>query len=274
VHAPLDLRSTTRINLELCFPELDLAQRRALERESLVQTARTMLEFAGLWCWPAERALSLVREVRGAELLQTARAQGRGVVLLAPHFGAWEIVGLYLSSVGPFALIYKTPRIREMKDFYVASRKRLGATVLPTDKGGVLGLHRALKRGDIVGIMPDQEPGYGAGIFVPFFGVLANTSPMSLKLAQKNGSPILLIWAERLPAAAGFCIHISAPRDDAMRDPDLAAAASAMNLELETLIRAAPAQYLWSYKRFRYRPPGLVNPYRHGVNERTVGVRR
>jgi KDO2-lipid IV(A) lauroyltransferase len=134
-------------------------------------------------------------------------------------------------------------------------------------------LHRALRSGEIAGILPDQDPGHGSGVFVPFFGILANTTTLIAKLVNRTRPAVLFIWAERLPAGAGFRMHIVEPSSPQLYDDDVEIAVRAMNCELENLIRTAPQQYLWSYKRFRYRPPGLKNPYRHGVHAHTAGAR-
>jgi Kdo2-lipid IVA lauroyltransferase/acyltransferase len=270
---PNDTRRATRLNLRMCLPELREEERRRLERDSLVESGRTMLELGALWCWPRERVLALVREVDGLELFEEARARGRGVLLLTPHLGAWELAGLYVSSIAPITAMYKPPRHREMEAFFNRARERLGARLVPADASGVRALHRALREGEVAGVLPDQDPGHGSGLFVPFFGVLANTTTLVAKLAHKTGSPVLLTWAERLEGGAGFRMHFVEPSLPELSGDDTEAAVRAMNRELERLIRGSPRQYLWSYKRFRYRPPGLKNPYRHGIAAHTVGAR-
>lgn len=269
---PTPERCATRVNLEACLPELSAQAREQLARASLIETGRTFAEFGALWCWPAQRALELVVETRGLELFECARAQGRGVLLLTPHLGAWELSGLFFSSLAPLTAMYKRPPVAELEEFYNRSRGRLGAKLAPNDAGGVAMVLRALRAGEVAGILPDQDPGRGGGVFAPWFGVLANTTTLVAKLAARSGAPVLLTWCERLPQARGFRIHVSAlSREIGLDDP--LAGTAALNLELEQLIRSAPEQYLWSYKRFRTRPEGLGNPYREGVCERTVGPR-
>jgi KDO2-lipid IV(A) lauroyltransferase len=265
-------RRATLANLEMCLPELASEERAALARRSLIETGRTFMEFGALWCWPAERVLALVVEVRGRELFERARAKGRGLILLTPHLGAWELCGLFFSSLAPLTAMYKRPAVEEIECFYNAARGRLGAKLAPNDAGGVASVLRALKSGEVVGILPDQDPGRGAGVFVPYFGVLANTTTLVAKLAARTGAAVLLVWAERLEHARGFRIHIAEPRRTiGLADP--IAGTRALNAELEELIRGAPEQYLWSYKRYRTRPEGLECPYRRGVSERSMGTR-
>lgn len=269
---PTPEKRATLVNLEMCMPELDEPARATLMRASLVETGRTFAEFGAMWCWPGERALGLVKEVVGLESYERARSSGRGAILLTPHLGAWELCGLYFSSRAPLTAMYKRPPVQEMEEFYCAARGRLGARLAPADAGGVATLLRALKSGEVVGILPDQDPGRGAGVFVPYFGVLANTTTLVAKLAARSRAPVLLVWAERLPRGAGFRIHVVEPaRVIGVDDP--IAGTVALNLEIEELVRTRPTQYLWSYKRFRSRPAGLGNPYREGVSARTVGER-
>jgi Kdo2-lipid IVA lauroyltransferase/acyltransferase len=270
---PNDSLRATRLNLEMCLPELDAVERRNLERASLIESGRTMLELGALWCWPRERVLALVRETEGLDLFQAALARKRGVLLLTPHLGSWELAGLFVSSIAPVTAMYTPPRHREMERFYNGARERLGARLVPADASGVRALHRAIREGQVAGVLPDQDPGHGSGLFVPFFGVLANTTTLVAKLAHKTGAPVVLTWAERLEGGAGYRMHFVEPAMPELAGGDTEAAVRAMNRELERLIRSSPCQYLWSYKRFRYRPPGLKNPYRHGIDAHTVGVR-
>lgn len=252
-------RQVTRTNLELCWPGLDAAARARLERASLVETGQTIAEFPALWCWSAERTLALVREVRGEERFLEARSRG-GVLLLTPHLGAWEFSGLYVASRVPLTALYKPPPIEQMERFYTDARERTGAKLVPADASGVRALSRALREGAVAGVLPDQDPGRGSGIFVPYLGPLANTTTLVVKLLEKTGVPLFLCWSERVKG--GFRVHFVEAAEPDLRCGDVARAVAAMNRELERLVRAAPEQYLWSYKRFRNRPPGEADPYR------------
>jgi KDO2-lipid IV(A) lauroyltransferase len=252
-------REVTRTNLELCWPELDAGARERLLRASLIETGQTLAEFPALWCWRAERLLALAREVRGEDRFLEARARG-GVLLLTPHLGAWEFSGLYVASRVPLTALYKPPPVAEMEQFYTSARQRTGARLVPADASGVRALHRALRDGEVAGVLPDQDPGRGSGIFVPYLGPLANTTTLVSKLLEKTGVPLFLCWSERV--RGGFRVHFVEATEPELRSPDLAQAVTAMNRELERLVRSAPEQYLWSYKRFKNRPPGEVDPYR------------
>lgn len=253
--------AVSRINVALCLPELSQAERERIVRESLISAGRVACELPGIWNRSREATLSLLREVEGRELVERARAERRGVLVLSPHLGSWELGGLYLSTLGPTTSMYRPPRVRGMDAYYRARRARFGAELVPADGSGVRAVIAALREGGIVGLLPDQDPGFGAGLFVPYFGVSANTSPLFPKLLRKTGALGLSCTTLRLPDARGFRLRIAPLTDEELLVDDEVRATSAMNRELERLVRAAPEQYLWSYKRFKARPPGAQRFY-------------
>lgn len=244
-----------RRNLAACLPELGRQPQRRLARRSLIETARTLLESFLLWQGPADRVRRLVREVRGETHLQGALQQGHGILLLVPHLGNWEMVGLYCSQHYPMTSLYREQRSAFFDQLILDGRRRFGAELVTTTTRGVRASVKALKKGRIVGILPDQNPGAGAGVTAPFFGIRTATPVLPVRLAHQHHSPVLCAWAERLPRAAGFVIHIE-PLDDAIAGADPEQAAAIMNRELERIIRRKPEQYWWSHPRFRYRPEG------------------
>ena len=249
------------ITIRTCFPDMSPAEQQTLARRSLIESMRTVCETGAFWTWSRERVLGLVREVRGAEILEAARAAGRGVIVAAPHLGAWELAVLYCSSRFPATVLYRRPPDAALDRFYTKGRTRFGASLVPATAGGIRHLVRGLADGHVIGIMPDQDPRRGAGVFVPFFGVLANTTTFVSRLAARSGAPVMLAFAERLPGGAGFRLHFR-PASEAVRDTDVMVSAEALNLDIERLVRECPEQYLWSYKRFSVRPKGEANPYR------------
>ena len=268
IRFPGRARDSMLLNLALCFPELDAEARGRLALESLTEAFRTMLELGPLWRWKRERVLALVREVVGLERFDAALSSGRGVVLLGPHLGAWEMVGLYVSAHAAMTSLYRPPRVRRLETLCRRARERFGARLVPADASGVRELYRALRRGELVGVLPDQDPGRHAGVFAPFFGHLANTGTLAVRLLASTDAVPLFAWAERLEHQRGYRLHFVEPEGPGLRCQDLPCAALSLNLELERLIRARPQQYLWSYQRFRSRPAGRPNPYRRG-RERT-----
>ena len=230
-------------------------------RRVLVETGKSVVEVARVWCGDPARALQLVREVHGAEHLDRALAAGRGVIIAAPHLGCWELLNYWLAARTPLAIVYRPPRNPAVEPFLVKARGALEVEQVRAEGAGVRALYRRLAAGGVVGILPDQQPKQGEGEFAPFFGIEALTMVLVPRLAERTGASVLFAFAERLPKGAGFRIHVR-PAPDGIADPDLRRACSALNRGVEDCVRLAPAQYQWHYKRYSNRPPGEHNPYK------------
>jgi KDO2-lipid IV(A) lauroyltransferase len=247
-------------NLALCFPELTPTERDRLLRRNLMETGRGLLELGPLWLWPGQRVLALVRgSVAGEEALAATVRQQRGAILLTPHLGAWEMAGLYYSSRHPLTILYRPSRLG-LDELSVRGRGRVGGKVVATDARGVRALFTSLRNGEILGILPDQDPGEESGVFAPFFGIAANTMTLVSRLALKTGVPVFLTWAERLPRGRGYALHLRV-LPEVTAAASLEVSAAALNQGVEAAVRSLPAQYLWVYKRFKTRPPGEAKLY-------------
>jgi len=250
------MRYVARRNIDRCFPEWTPQQRSQLVRESLQETIKAVLETGGLWLWSLEHILAKIQKISGLSLLEEAMARGRGVILAAPHLGAWEMAGLYCSRCGPITSLYRPPRIQELDTLIREARERTGATLVRTDAGGIRALYKALGRGELVGILPDQDPADRAsGVFAPFFGVQANTMTLLSRLAAKTGATVLMVYAERLPKGKGYHLHFQ-KMDAILAEDDDVKKAARLNQAVEQCVMQRPAQYQWAYKRFKTRPEG------------------
>jgi len=156
--------------------------------------------------------------------------------------------------------LYRPPKLTELNDFLVSARRRTGNTLVPTTAFGVKALYASLKKGNMAGILPDQDPG-PSGIFAPFFGIQANTMSLVTKLAQRTHAPVIIAYAERLSWGRGFITHIHAVDSQEITDANSVAAASALNRAVELCVREKPEQYQWIYKRFKKRPQGEQKIY-------------
>lgn len=248
-----------RRNLELAFPELDAAARARLLRQTLAESGKGFTELPRFWGGPPRRALGLIREVRGAEHVDAAHRLGRGVVIAAPHLGAWELLNLHLATLGPLTILYRVPQRAEYEALFSAVRTRSGAEAVRAEAAGVRQLFRRLKEGGLVGILPDQRPKVGEGEQAPFFGRPAQTMTLLSRLAHKTGAAVVFGFAERLPWAAGYRVHFL-PAEAAVASADVREATAALNRGLEACVRVAPAQYQWTYKRFSFRGEGDTGP--------------
>lgn len=257
---PNSLHKPTRINIDLCFPELDELQRARLVKQSFIELGRVAVETGALLIWNKRRTLNLVKKVSGEELIQQAFDKGKGIIIAAPHLGAWEMIGLYCSIKNPMTSLYRPLRMEKLNPFVRKARQRMGATLVPTDASGVRALYKAVAQNQMIGILPDQDPGDEGGVFAPFFGVPANTMTLLPRLTQKTGATVIFSYAERLPHGQGFHVHFLPAPSNSGTD-DLQQAAAALNLGVENCVRQSPAQYQWSYKRFKTRPASEARFY-------------
>jgi KDO2-lipid IV(A) lauroyltransferase len=224
----------------------------------MIEFGKTHAEIAYLWQRPVGRVLSQVKGISGLEHLD--RSDGRGVIVLSPHLGAWELAGLYLSTLGPTTILYRPQPLADglIRD----ARARGGGQLAPTNPRGIRRLLQALKRGEYVGILPDQEPKADRGsVFAPFFGVQAFTMLLVSRLVQKTGARVVFLFAERLTRSRGYVLHCLNAPEGIDSDNDIEAA-TALNRGVERCIARCPRQYVWPYKRFRTRPGGGRHPYR------------
>ncbi|MGE5793737.1 MAG: lysophospholipid acyltransferase family protein [Bacteroidota bacterium] len=249
----------TRFNIARCLPELGRGARERLVFRTLVESGKALVELPVLWSGPPARVAGLVREVRGGDELARVLAAGKGLIAASPHLGAWELAGLELSRRQPIVTMYRLQGNR-WDDVMKRGRERFGARLVGSDRGGVRALLESLRRGHSIGVLPDQDPPEGSGVFAPFFGVMAHTPVLASRLARRTGATILYVFAERLGRGRGFVLHV-VPAPAGVADEDEARACAALNRGLEDCIRRFPAQYWWGYARFRRRPPGAPPVY-------------
>ncbi len=190
----------------------------------------------------------------GAEQVEAALALGRGVLFLTPHLGCFEVTAQayaqrYGQSIQPMTVLFRLPRQRWLRALVTAARARPGLHTAPATLAGVKQMIKALKRGESLGLLPDQVPPLGMGVWLPFFGRDAYTMTLAVRLAQQTGAVVLLAWGERLPWGRGYRVHVQ-PLATAL-PADNAQAATFINQAMETLIRHCPQQYLWGYARYK-----------------------
>ncbi len=256
-------RKVTETNLRICFPEMPENQRRDLARSSLRHTGQTLMEIPLMWEWSVEDCLGLIQEIEGEELLEETRKDDRGLLLLAPHLGNWELTGLYFSSRYRMAALYSPPHIKAFEDYMIQVRGRLGSELVRGDRRGLARLITLLREGEVAGILPDQSPRGKGNAYAPFFGMDVRTMTLVSKLLQKSGAKPLVTYSERLKDSQGFRLVIR-ECEPGIADPDPVTATTALNKSVENVVREVPEQYQWEYKRFRHRPTGLPHPYKPG----------
>lgn len=223
----------------------------------VAETGKGGLEIPAIWLRPHAAVAQMVVEAIGWDHVEDATKLGRGLILLTPHLGCWEISGQYIASRTPITVMYAPPNLESLEPLMQAGRNR-GATMksVPADMRGVRAMLKALRRGEAIGILPDQVPGVGEGEWAEFFGRPAYTMTLVARLAEQTGAPVLMCCSRRLKWGCGYRFEIEPllpplPRESPVRT---------LNRSLESLIRRSPEQYLWSYNRYKVpagvRPPG------------------
>lgn len=272
VVAGSDTARFTRMNLHKCFPDMDARDQRQVLRQSLVHMALLFFELAQLRYWDLDQLLKSAR-VSGKAILDAAFASERGVLLLVPHFGNWELMCAYLGHHYTVAALYDPPKLPAVESLVLAARERYGGKMFPIDTGGMRSVFRELRGGKLVAILPDQVPDRHAGVYVPFFGHTALTMTLPHRLIDKANPTVLLGSVRRCNEASdlsgnkrlsgnyGYELSFETLFDDPSGATSAEQSAIEINLAIEKVVRRAPEQYQWEYKRFK-RPPEGGKPYR------------
>ena len=206
-------------------------------------------ELPRLWFGPPTKV-----HWRGSEHIDAALALNQGVIFLTPHLGCFEATaqayaGRYGQQGHPMTVLFRPPRKAWLHELVASARARPGLHTAPTTLGGVKQMIKALRQGDCVGLLPDQVPPLGQGIWTPVFGRDAYTMTLAVRLAQQTNASVLIAWGERLTWGSGFKVHVQSLPADLPADVNQAVAA--INHAMENLIRHCPQQYLWGYARYK-----------------------
>jgi len=203
---------------------------------------RMVGELPFVWFRPLAEVAARVR-CEDAGVFDAALREGRGVLLLTPHLGSFEMAARYFASRAPITVLFKPPRQAPLARLLAAGRDQEPMRSVPTNLSGVRALLRALRGGSVVGLLPDQVPDSGQGEWAPFFGEPAYTLTLPMRLAQQTGAAVVLVACERLGPGEGWRLHLERMRE--MPTPE------ALNAAMQRLILRWPRQYLWGYNRYR-----------------------
>ncbi len=230
-------------------------------RRAVAEAGKMVMELPRLWLRPHDQPIADPVAWHGDALIDAAVASGRGLMLLTAHLGSFEVAAqAYAERWGarqPLTALYRPARQPWLRAVMEGSRRRPGLLTAPASLAGVRQLMRALKAGQTLGMLPDQVPPEGMGVWAPFFGQPAYTMTLAAKLAQQNGATVLLIWAQRLPRGGGYAVGLEPlaeplPGKAGLSEEQWAqAAAAAINRSMEVVIRKHPQQYLWGYHRYK-----------------------
>ena len=241
-----DSKNASKQNLEICFPKLSKGDHRDLLKRVLIETGKNLTESGLIWNQSFKKNTNLIRNIYGEKYLDSSEK----TILLVPHIGCWEITGRVLATQRKVTFMYRPLRNAKQNDYLLARRNQGNLTMASADRAGILKIQRAINSGEIIGILPDQDPGEDGGIMAPFFNKDVNTMTLLARLAIKHNAQVLMFWAKRLEKGKGFDLNFE-PIDLSIYGDDLESYVKAMNKSIESLVRKTPEQYMWSYKRFK-----------------------
>lgn len=227
---------------------------RKLLQANIREAGKGVLELPWVWLRPLPQVMAAIQSCDGWEEVAAARADGRGIIMLTPHLGCFEVVSLYIGSHMPMTIMYRAPRWPSLDRLMHRGRARGQIRMVGADLGGVRQMFKTLKQGGVIGVLPDQAPGNGEGEWVPFFGRPAYTMTLIGRLVELSHPAVFMCVGERLQHGAGYVLHFTPLTFDSGRPLP-----PQMNAALEQTIARLPAQYLWSYNRYKV-PRGAMPP--------------
>lgn len=218
--------------------------KKAIE-ENIREMGKFVLESMAIWGSTQKQNLRWIRQVNNFELIEVELQKNNGIIFLSPHIGAFELASIFYASKKPTTVLYRPSRKRCMDKWIKNGRVKGQINLAPTNKSGVKNLLLALKKGEAVGILPDQIASKGKGEWADFFGKPAYTMTLINKLSMKTNATVVMAVVERLPKGEGFDIHFE------IIDTHGIESTTSLNLELEKQIRKYPTQYMWNYDRYK-----------------------
>ncbi len=248
-----------QVNIDICFPHLSNIDKSQLLKNTLQENGKTLIECFWLWRHPQKVLGELLGSIKNQELL--ARASKQGTIFVTPHFGSWEFIGLLTAANSDLLILYAPPKSEHITMLSCQGRSSTGGTVISTSELNVKHLLKHIKSGGSVGILPDQVPDGNGGVYSSFFTRQTYTSTLVCKLAKKLQCPVVLCYALRNTQRSlqyDACYYEASKE---IYDDDINLATDTLNKSIEDLIKTAPDQYMWGYKRFKNSAPGDSYPY-------------
>lgn len=209
------------------------------------ESGKSLIETLAIWQKTDAELLGFVKQVHGWQYVESALSAKKGIIFLTPHMGCFEITSIYYGSKHPITVLFRPPKLKWLQNLMNVGRARLGVTLAEANTQGVRKLMQALKRGEAIGILPDQIPAEGEGEWADFFGKPAYTMTLASKIAVKTGAAVIMVFGERLADGQGYAIHLS--RVESIASAEL------LNQAIEKQIAQKPEQYLWQYNRYKAR---------------------
>lgn len=247
-----------RTNIMLTRPFLGESDRQTLVYQALKNQLTSTLHSAKSWVMPPTWSINQITQIHNEHLLTAGLANPKGMLIIVPHIGTWEMMNAYISQLGKLTIMYKPSGNTKLNQFILQGRQRLNATLVPTDASGVKAIFATLKNGGFSVLLPDHVPDKHGGEVVPFFGIPTLTGTLAPKLASKTRCALVGLACVR--HQDGFHIYCYDLNDEKLYDKDPLTATTALNHSMETMINEHFTHYMWGYRRFKTTPFG-ENPY-------------
>lgn len=212
-------------------------------RQSFIEMGKAILETPYIWNSNGQQVDNLMKQVQGWDTVESGVSSNKGIIFLTPHMGCFEITSLFYARHYPITVLYRPPKKKWLMPFINIGRTRHNITLAEANASGVKKLLQALKKGEAIGILPDQIPATGEGAWADFFGKPAYTMTLASKLAEKTGATVIMAFGERLDKGKGYRLHLN--KIDSIVTPLL------LNQAIETQIQQCPSQYYWNYHRYK-----------------------
>jgi KDO2-lipid IV(A) lauroyltransferase len=249
-HTNSSIKRITTINLRLAYPELNEQALNKRIRLGIQSQCMTYIEFVKCWGMPPQYSLDLLKNIHGADLLKKALTNQKGVIVVIPHFGCWELLNAWLNVYTQPMIMYKPDKIKGVNRYILDARQRFNATLVPTDETGIRQIFKHLKQGGLTVVLPDHLPKASGGIYSHFFQQNTLSATLVSKMAAKTQCNVIGLSCIRNPELSSFDVHCT-ELPQMILSKDLQQSVDSLNLAMQEMIQLAPEQYIWSYKRFR-----------------------
>ena len=243
-----------RINIAMCYPELDEAAQVKLARQAIVESGKTFLEISAAWSRSYDTFKDRIVATHGESVLLEAIKKGNGVILVSSHLGNFEVLIQHICQYCSLTILYREGKIAAIEQFMTKQRSRYGARLVPTTREGITEFANTIHKKGVIALAADPEPSLERGSFAPFFNVPALTGHYIIDLLRETEAEIIGVHIAR-DAEHGLHVHFD-EYPESIRSADMLTALTTLNKVLENRIRHNPTQYQWSYKRFKRRPNG------------------
>ena len=244
------IKRITATNIQLAYPHLSQEAQRKLIKKSIRSQCLTYLEFIKCWGMPPAYSLSLLSNIYGESILKEALDNKKGIIVVVPHFGCWELLNAWLNVYTQPMIMYKPNKNKGINRYVLEARQKFNATLVTADETGIRAIFKHLKQGGLTVILPDHLPKASGGIYSEFFGQNTLSATLVSKLGSKTQCNIIGLSCIRNADLSSFDVHCTQLSDDIL-SKDLQQSVDTLNRAMQEIINNAPEQYIWSYKRFR-----------------------